>query len=94
MVVGCVIVRVTVIIYPTSRIGNERGVVVLDGGVGSTHPLRRLTELSALRRREPFDVRRRGDYKVDLRGSGSVLERPDYNSRRNRVGPSEEGDGG
>jgi len=38
MVVGCTVLRVTVVIYPTSRISNERGVVVLDGSVSATHP--------------------------------------------------------
>ena len=52
MVVGYIVVRITVVIYPTSRISNERGVVVLDGSVGPTHPRWRLTKLAALRRRE------------------------------------------
>ena len=70
MVVGCIVVRITVVINPTSRISNERGVVVLDGGVCATHPRWRLRKSATLHRRERFEVRQRRVCKVVLDGSG------------------------
>lgn len=93
MVVGGSIERVTVVVYPTSRISNERGVVVLDGSVCcSTHPPGRLRELGALRRRERFGVDVRRVCAICLRGSGTVLSRRGKRNGRNGVDAGSDGE--